>query len=78
MKAPSAHLNVLRELHRGLTLRIDRKLAVGGRVSCFDADRNAQETESLNWAISTLDRLLKKAREARLAGQDAGRGGPRP
>ncbi len=67
VKSPSEHLNILRELHRGLTLRIDRKLAVGGRVSCYDADRNAREIESLWWAISTLSRLIKKAREAKEA-----------
>lgn len=65
MKTPSEHLNTLRELHRGLSLKIDRRLALGGQVSAFEAARNADEIESLSWAIGTLRRLLKKAREQR-------------
>lgn len=78
MRAPSEHLNILRRLHRWHAVRIALKLSAGGRVSADDAARNAEEIESLGWAIGTLARLLRKAREARLARQNEGRGGPRP
>ncbi len=59
------HLEVLRRLHRWLAVRIALKLSAGGRVSPEEAARNADEIAAVAWAIGTLARLLKKAREQR-------------
>lgn len=67
VRSPAEHLAALRRLHRWLAVRVDLKLSAGGRVSSPESSRNAEEIAAVDWALSTLDRLIKKAREAREA-----------